>query len=125
VTLVRYTAVVAGVAGLSWLAVAKFLDGPARGAVGFSAALTTINTIAAFAIVTWAAARPLKPFLAAVFGGMLARLAALLVAVGLAISHLGFRTFPLVAALFVYFSVFLAFELAVVNRTASPHSAPR
>ncbi len=118
-TLTRYTAITAGFGGLSWLAAASFLDPPARRAVGFSAALATLNALAAFAITTWAVARPLKLFLSAVLGGMLVRLVVLLGALAAAIAWLGLRTFPLVAALFVYYTLFLAFELAVLYRPTS------
>jgi putative flippase GtrA len=88
-------------------------DPPARLAIVFGAALATLNTLAAHALLTWSEHRSTKLFMGAVLGGMVGRLALLLGAVVLGILGLGLPRLPLVVSLLAYFALFLGLELAV------------
>lgn len=116
----RYILVVVGVA-LSVLAAAwpiglRRLEDIERGAVAYGGALALLNAIAAYALVRWSERRSAKALVKAVLGGTLVRMALLLVAVVAGIRGLGLPVAPLVAALLTLFAVFLALEIAVVQR---------
>lgn len=92
------------------------LDASARWAALLGAALAGLNALAAYALVVWASGRSNVAFFRAVLGGMLGRMAFLLLAVLLAVLVLGVPRLPLVISLLAYFVLLLAFELAVVHR---------
>jgi hypothetical protein len=112
--------VVVGVA-LSVLAAAwpiglRRLEAIERAAAAYGAGLALLNAIAAYALVRWSQRRSAKALVKAVLGGTLVRMALLLVAVVVGIQGLGLPVAPLVAALLALFVVFLALEIAVVQR---------
>lgn len=87
-------------------------------AVAFGAALATLNTLAAHALVTWTERRSTKLFLGVVLGGMVGRLALMLGAVLVGVLGLGLPELPLVFSLLGYFLVFLALELTLQHRSS-------
>ncbi len=119
-SLVRYTVLVFGVAaatlGLAWPVVLHRADKSARWAVALGATIALLNTLAAHGLVRWSAGRSTRAFLRAVLGGMVARMAAMLVALLAGILFLGLPRLPLIASLLSYFVLFLAMELAIVHR---------
>jgi hypothetical protein len=116
----RYSILVLAVAGSTFAALALVIPAgtPARAAVAFGAALATLNTLAAHALVSWSEHRSTKVFMGAVLGGMVGRLALLLAAVVVGILGLGLPRLPLVVSLLAYFALFLAMELAVQHHRA-------
>lgn len=92
------------------------VPGAAPAAV-FGAGLATLNTLLAFYLVSWSQGRPTNVFLGAVLGGMLGRMGAMLGAVVAGILVLDLPQVPLVISVLSYFTLFLVFELNVVNRT--------
>jgi hypothetical protein len=121
-TLKRYTILVLGVAlatmGLAWPLVLVRLDEPERGAVALGSAIAVANAIVARGLVLWgsSAQRSSNAFLGVVLGGMIGRMAAMLLAVVAAIVGLGLPKLPLTVSLLSYFVVFLIMELSVLNR---------
>jgi len=93
-------------------------DAPARLAIAFGAALATLNTLAAHALLTWSEHRSTKVFMGAVLGGMAARLALMLGAVVAGVLGLGLPRLPLVVSLLAYFALFQALELTLQQRHA-------
>ena len=126
----RYTILVLGVAaatlGLAWPLVLRHLDTPVRGAVALGAIVAMLNTLAAYGLVRWSAGRSTRTFLRAVLGGMLARMALMLVAMVAGILLLDLPRLPLAVSLLSYFVVFLTMELAIMHRqTGVPAGAAR
>ena len=115
----RYAQLVTAVAGVS-LALLWPLAGR-MGAAGWSAAawgaaLAVLNTLAAYRLVRWSDGKPTVAFFRAVLGGMLVRMALLLVAVVLLLRVAGLPTSPFVVSLLGHFVAFLVLETAVVSR---------
>lgn len=117
-SLLRYSVLVLALLASSFAAVALLLrpGAPARAAAAYGAALATLNTLAAHALVTWSVGRSTKAFLGAVLGGMVGRFALMLAAVVVGIVGLGLPRLPLAFALLAYFALFLVVELAVQQR---------
>ncbi len=93
-------------------------DVPVRAAILFGAALATLNTLTAHALVGWSFGRSTPAFFSAVLGGMVGRMAIMLAAVVAGVLVLGLPRLPLVIALLGYFSLFLVMELTVQHRHA-------
>ena len=115
----RYAQLVTAVAGVS-LALLWPLAGR-MGAAGWSAAawgavLAVLNSLAAYRLVRWADGKPTVAFFRAVLGGMLARMALLLVAIVLLLRVADLPTVPFVVSLLGHFVAFLVLETAVVSR---------
>ncbi|HKZ33422.1 MAG TPA: hypothetical protein VJ648_13815 [Vicinamibacteria bacterium] len=119
-SLFKYSILVLAVAGTTLLAAALVVPAgtPVLTAVAFGAALATLNTLAAHALVTWSERRSTKLFLGAVLGGMVGRMALMLAAVLVGVLVLGLPRLPLVVSLLAYFALFLAMELAVQHQHA-------
>jgi hypothetical protein len=115
----RYAALVGGVVAVSLAALWPALARESRAAVGAGAALAALNTLAAYALVLWAAGRSTNAFLGAVLGGMVGRMGVMLGAVVAGVLLLGLPKVPLAVSLLAYFVVFLVFELAVLQRRTS------
>jgi hypothetical protein len=120
VSLLRYSILVLAVAASTFTAVALVVPAGAleRRAVAFAAALATLNTLAAHALVGWSERRSTKAFLGIVLGGMVGRLALMLAAVVVGVLGLGLPRLPLVVSLLAYYALFLAMELAVQHQHA-------
>jgi hypothetical protein len=120
VSLGRYTILVFGVAfatlGLAWPFALRRLDAPARWAVALGALIAVLNTTAAHGLVRWSAGRSTTAFLRAVLGGMVARMALMLLAVLAGVLLLGLPRFPLAFSLLPYFVCFLTMELVILHR---------
>jgi len=120
VSLGRYILVVVGVAlsvlALAWPLGLRRLEALERGAAAYGGVLALLNAIAAYALVRWSERRSAKALVKAVLGGTLVRMALLLVAVVAGIRWLELPTAPLIASLLTLFVVFLALEIAVVQR---------
>jgi hypothetical protein len=98
--------------------------GPAaQRAVGFGGALAAANTALAYFLARWSERRSPNAFLGAVLGGMLGRMAVMLVAVVLGVLVLGLPRVPLAISVLSYFTVFLVFELALLHRQTSRREA--
>jgi hypothetical protein len=119
VTPAGFTLVVLGLVALTLPAAlwaCRSLGGAAQGAIALGAGLAVLNTVVAYGLARAAEKRPPKAFVAMVLGGMLARMACLLVAVVVAIRGLGAPQVPLVLALLGYYVPLLVFELTVLQR---------
>lgn len=115
----RFALVVLGLLALTLpaaLVACRSLGGAAQGAIALGAGLAVLNTVVAYGLARTAERRPPKAFVAMVLGGMLARMACLLVAVVVAIRGLGVPQVPLVAALLGYYVSLLVFELTALQR---------
>lgn len=116
----RYAAFVAGVVlgslGLVWLALRQRLSPDALQAVVLGAGLAGLNTLAAYGLVRWSQGRSTNTFMGAVLGGMVGRMGVMLAAVVAAVLWLGMPKVPLAVSLLSYFVLFLAFEIAVLQR---------
>jgi hypothetical protein len=116
----RYALIVALIVVSSMLLVltglAQVLDAPARLATMVGGMLAAANTLVAYFLVGWAEKRTTKLFLGVVLGGMLGRMAVLLMAVVAAILYFGLPKIPLAVSLLAYFVVFLVFELRVLHQ---------
>ncbi len=126
-SLLRYSVLVLAVAAATLVAAALVVPRgtPALTAVAFGAALATLNTLAAHALVGWSERRSTKVFLGAVLGGMVGRMALMLAAVLVGILVLGLPQLPLVVSLLGYFVLFLVLELTVQHRYAGRVVATR
>jgi hypothetical protein len=120
VSLLRYSILVLGVAGATLAAAALVVPAgtPVLTAVAFGAALATLNTLAAHALVRWSERRSTRLFLGAVLGGMVGRMALMLAAVLVGVLGLGLPELPLVFSLLGYFLLFLGLELTLQHRSA-------
>ena len=126
-SLFRYSILVLAVAGATLLA-ASFVvppGTPVLTAVAFGAALATLNTLAAHALVRWSERRSTALFFGAVLGGMVGRMALMLAAVLVGILGLGLPRLPLVVSLLGYFVLFLGLELTLQHRHARRATQPR
>jgi hypothetical protein len=125
VTFGKYALIILGAAGLSQAALLPLLSEGVRPAVGLGAALAVANVLLAFALAAWGLKRSPNVFLGAVLGGMMVRLALVLLAVALAVAVFDIPKVPLAMTLLSYFVPLLVFELAVLHRsTPPPASAP-
>ena len=113
----RATAIAAGSVALLWPWLSRGETPGAAFAVAYGAFLATVNTIAAYASVKWGESRPAQAFLTAVLGGMVGRMAAMLAALAAGLLLLQLPQAPLVFSVMAYYTIFLVFELNVVNRT--------
>ena len=126
-SLFKYSILVLAVTGTTLLAAALVVPPgtPVLTAVAFGAALATLNTLAAHALVGWSARRSTKVFLGAVLGGMVGRLALMLAAVVVGLLVLGLPRLPLVVSLLGYFVLFLIMELTLQHRHAERAAGTR
>lgn len=123
-SVVRYAAIV--VLGVAATLAAVFLG--LRGrltaadvvAILVGALLAASNSVAAYALVAWSAARSTAWFFRAILGGMLARMTFMLGAVLAGILFLGLPRLALVFSLLAYFVALLVLELTVVSRRLVP-----
>jgi putative flippase GtrA len=120
VSLGRYSVLVLGIGvsllGLAWLAALRRLDASAQRAAAYGWAIAVLNTLAAHALVVWSEKRSTNVFLGAVLGGMVARMALMLLAVVAGVLLLGLPRLPLAVTLLACFVVFLVLELSVLHR---------
>jgi hypothetical protein len=120
VSVARYSTLVAAFLaaslGLLLLALRERLDGAARWAVLLGAGLAAANTCAAYFLARWSAGRSNQAFMGAVLGGMVGRMAVMLAGFAVAVLAIGLPQLPLVLSLLGYFTLFLAFELAILSR---------
>jgi hypothetical protein len=126
----RYGMVVTTVVLGSLLAVrvllADRLDDAAWPAIVLGGALAAANTLVAYLLASWALAQKgHQAFFRAVVGGMGVRMLVLLLALLGAVLGLGLPRVPLVVSLLSYFSLFLFFELSVLNRRTSAAAESR
>jgi hypothetical protein len=123
VTLGRYALVVSTTVGISLglllPTLLRGLDARARLAALTGGLLAATNTVLAYALVLWSKKRSTTVFLGAVLGGMVGRMAALLLAVTAAILFWGLPKVPLAVSLLSYFVLFLILELAQIQRETS------
>ena len=119
-TLGRYALLVTGVAvsllALAWPLGLRKLDAASRWAAVYGTALAVLNTIVAHFLVRWSERRSTNVFLGAVLGGMVGRMALLLVAVIAGIMLLGLPRLPLAVSLLSYFVLFLIMEMTILHR---------
>ena len=117
----NYARIVFATTGVTQAAVLPFLSGDARPAVALGATLAAANVLAAFALASWGLTRSPKAFLAAVLGGMAARMGIVLLLVVLALTLFNLPRLPLALSLLGYFMPFLVLELAALHKsTAAP-----
>ena len=121
----RYAALVLAVVAVSLGALWALLAEESRAAALFGAGLAAVNTLAAYALVLWAAGRSTNAFLGAVLGGMVGRMGVMLAAVVAAVLFLGLPKVPLAVSLLAYFVLFLVFELTILQRRTSAAEARR
>ena len=126
-SLFRYSILVLAVAGATLAAAALVVPSgtPVLTAVAFGAALATLNTLAAHALVEWSERRSTKVFLGAVLGGMVGRLALMLGAVVVGVLVLDLPRLPLVVSLLGYFALFLILELTLQHLRRGRAAEPR
>lgn len=117
---------IAGILGGSLALVWPFLaDADARRAALIGGGLAAMNTVLAYALVVLSIRRSTNVFLMAILGGMVGRMAAMLVAVGLAVGALDLPRTPLVVSLLGYFVVFLVLELSIIQKRTRERSEAR
>jgi len=119
VSFARYAQLVTAVAGVSLALLWPFSGRMGAGgwpAAAWGAALAVLNTLAAYRLVRWSDGKPTVAFFRAVLGGMLVRMALLLVAVVLLLRVAGLPTAPFVVSLLGHFAAFLVLETAVLSR---------
>jgi len=118
VSLLRYSILVLALVLLSLAALAPLVPPGtgARPAVALGAALAAANTIAAHALACWSEGRSTRAFMGALLGGMVGRMALLLLAVVAGVLGFGLPRLPLVFSLLGYFTLFMVLELAVQHR---------
>jgi hypothetical protein len=125
----RYTLIVLALVGSSlavaWPALPASLDAQGRRAALLGSGIAAANTLLAYATTVWAERRSTKVFLGAVLGGMLGRMALMLLAVVLAVIGLGLPKVPLAVSLLGYFVVFLVIELSLLHRKTSRRAEVR
>jgi hypothetical protein len=128
VSLYRYSlivlSIVLGSLALLWPALGG-LGESGRSAALLGGLLAGANTLLAYALVLASEKRSAKAFMATVLGGMLGRMAALLATVVAAVLVLGLPKVPLAVSLLAYFVLFLAFELAILQRKTTSEMLTR
>jgi len=117
-SLARYASIVLTISGasLALLALLPGADPATRGAVLFGASLATFNTLLAHFLILWSSGRSTAVFLRAVLGGMIARMALMLMSTVAGILWLSLPKIPLAVSLLSYFGVFLVLELFVLQK---------
>jgi hypothetical protein len=119
-TLGRYAFLVTGVAAIlsavAWLLGLRRLDTASRWAALYGSTLAVLNTILAYFLVRWSARRSTNVFLGAVLGGMVGRMALLLLAVVAGIVLLDLPRVPLAVSLLSFFVLFLVMEITILHR---------
>jgi hypothetical protein len=110
------TGVALSLLALAWPLGLRRLDVAGRWAVLYGGTLAVANTILAHSLVRWSARRSTNVFLGAVLGGMVARMAILLLAVIAGILLLGLPRLPLAVSLLSCFVLFLVLEMAILHR---------
>ena len=119
-TLGKYALLVTGVAVsllvLAWPLGLRRLDVASCWAAVYGTALAVLNTILAHFLVLWSARRTTNVFLGAVLGGMVGRMALLLLAVVAGIMLLGLPRLPLAVSLLSCFVLFLVMEITILHR---------
>lgn len=122
-SLLRYSILVSAVAAttlaLAWAVALRRADPSTRGAVVLGGVLAVLNTLAAHTLVLWSSRRSTNVFLGAVLGGMVGRMALMLVAVVAGVLVLGLPKLPLAISLLSYFVLFLVMELSILHRNTS------
>ena len=113
----NYARIVLAITAITQAVLLPLLPGDLRPAVALGAALSAANVLAAFALAAWGLKHSPKAFLAAVLGGMAARMGVVLLAVALALSFFGLPRLPLALSLLGYFMPFLALEIAVLHKS--------
>jgi hypothetical protein len=121
----RVTAMAGGSLALLWPLLHRTAEPGSPQAAAFGALLCALNSVGAYGLVTWAQGRSTNAFMTAVLGGMLGRMAAMLAAVTAGVLVLDLPQLPLVLSVLSYFTLFLVFELNVVNRTVRSQVAAR
>ena len=123
----KYSFLVIGVAAssllLAWPIALGRLDHAVRWAALYGSALALVNTILAHSIVLWSDRKSTNVFMGAILGGMLGRMAFLLLAVVTGVLLLDLPKVPLAIALLTYFVLFLIMELAILHRRTTPSQA--
>jgi O-antigen/teichoic acid export membrane protein len=115
----RYAQVVAAVAGTSLVLLWPLAPrlGPGGGtAAAWGAALAVVNALAAYRLVLWSRDKTTVAFFRAILGGMIVRMALLLVAVAVALGAAALPVAPFLISLLGHFVVFLVLETAAVSR---------
>ena len=121
----RATAMTAASLAVVWPLLDRMEEPGAPEAAAFGAALATANTISAYFLVGWSQGRSTSAFLGAVLGGMLGRMGVMLAAIVAGVLALELPQVPLVVAVLAYFTLFLVFELNVVNRIVRSEAPAR
>jgi hypothetical protein len=106
---------------IAWPLGLRGLDVGSTWAVLFGAVLALVNTIAAHFIVLWSEHRSTNVFLGTILGGMVGRMAVLLVAVVTGIVALDLPRVPLAVSLLFYFVLFLVMEITILHRRTPAH----
>jgi hypothetical protein len=122
VTFGKYALIILGAASLSQAVLLPLVSEAVRPAVALGAALAVANVLLAFALAAWGLRRSPRVFLGAVLGGMMVRLALVLLAVVLAVAVFETPKVPLAMTLLSYFVPLLVFELAVLHRRTPPRA---
>lgn len=120
-----YARIVLVTTGFTQAVLLPFLSGDTRLAVALGALLAAANVLAAFALAAWGLKRSPKAFLAAVLGGMAARMGVVLLAVVLALTVFALPRLPLALSLLGYFMPFLALEIAALHKSTPTHAVAR
>jgi hypothetical protein len=110
------TGVAASLLALAWPLGLGRLDVPSRWAALFGAGLAVANTILAHFLVLWSESRSTNVFLGVVVGGMVGRMAILLIAVVAGVLLLGLPKIPLALSLLSCFVLFLVMEITILHR---------
>ena len=121
----NYARIVLAATALTQAVLLPFLSGDVRLAVALGAVLAAANVLVAFALTAWGLKRPPKAFLAAVLGGMAARMGVVLLAVVLALRFVGLPALPLALSLLGYFMPFLALEIAALHKSVPTPAGAR
>jgi hypothetical protein len=122
VSFARYAQVVMAVAGVSLVLLwplAGTLGAGGWAAAAGGAALAVLNTLAAYRLVRWSRGQPTVWFFRAILGGMLVRMAVLVVAVAVVLRAGALPAVPFVISLLGHFVAFLALETVVVSRAVA------
>ena len=119
-SLLRYSTLVLLVAAATLAPVGLVVPSgtEARAAILFGAVLAILNTLAAHALALWSERRSTQAFFGAVLGGMVGRMALMLLAVILGMLLLELPRLPLVVSLLCYYTLFLVMELTLQHRHA-------
>ena len=128
-SLTRYALIVVTIVFLSlalaWPLGLRGLEVRARWATLFGGVLAALNTLAAYALVSWSIGRSTNTFMGAVLGGMVGRMGIMLIAVVAAVLALDLPKVPLAISLLSYFVLFLVMELALLHKRTSTGAPAR